>query len=81
MKAALAAVQAQGASDVVVAVPTGARQTCAELHERGATVVCLAQPEPFHAVGLSYVDFSETTDDVVRDLLQRRSRPDGQTMR
>lgn len=81
MKAALAAVQAQGATDVVIAVPTGARQTCAELALGGATVVCLSQPEPFHAVGLSYVDFSETTDDEVRDLLRGRTQPDGQTMR
>jgi putative phosphoribosyl transferase len=44
-------------------------------------VVCLSQPEPFHAVGLSYHDFSETTDDEVRDLMARRARPDGQTMR
>jgi putative phosphoribosyl transferase len=70
MRAALAAVQQRGADDVVVAVPTGARQTCAELAVAGATVVCLDQPEPFHAVGLSYDDFSETTDDEVRGLLQ-----------
>jgi predicted phosphoribosyltransferase len=69
MKAALAAVQAQGAHEVVVAVPTGARQTCAELARTGATVVCLAQPEPFHAVGFSDDDFSETTDAEVRALL------------
>ena len=81
MKAALAAVRALGASDVVVAVPTGARQTCAELAAQGAAVVCLSQPEPFHAVGLSYVDFSETTDDEVRDLLRGGTQSDGQTMR
>jgi len=26
-------------------------------------------PDPFHAVGLWYEDFSQTTDDEVRDLL------------
>jgi predicted phosphoribosyltransferase len=72
MRAALAAVQQQGADEVVVAVPTGARQTCAELAASGATVVCLQQPEPFHAVGLSYDDFSETTDDEVRGVLRLR---------
>jgi predicted phosphoribosyltransferase len=81
MKAALAAVRAQGATDIVVAVPTGARQTCSELAADGATVVCLSQPEPFHAVGLSYGDFSETTDDEVRDLLDRRAPPGPQTIR
>ena len=70
MRAALAAVRHQGVEEVVVAVPTGARQTCAELAATGATVVCLSQPEPFHAVGLSYEDFSETSDEEVRALLQ-----------
>jgi predicted phosphoribosyltransferase len=69
MKAALAALRAQGADDIVVAVPTGGRDICAELERTGATVVCLDQPEPFHAVGQSYADFSETTDDEVRALL------------
>jgi putative phosphoribosyl transferase len=81
MKAALGAVRAQGATDIVVAVPTGAAQTCAELAADGATVVCLSQPEPFHAVGLSYADFSETTDDEVRDLLDRMAPPGPQTIR
>ena len=81
MKAALAAVRTRGATDVVVAVPTGARETCAELAAGGATVVCLWQPEPFHAVGLSYDDFAATTDDEVRELLSRRPPPGGQTIR
>ena len=29
------------------------------------------RPEPFHAVGLWYEDFSQTTDEEVRDLLER----------
>ena len=81
MKAALGAVRAQGARDVVIAVPTGARQTCAELAAEGAAVVCLSQPEPFHAVGFSYDDFSETTDDEVRELLDRGVGPGPQTIR
>jgi putative phosphoribosyl transferase len=32
-------------------------------------VVCAITPEPFYAVGLWYDDFSQTTDDEVRDLL------------
>ena len=34
-------------------------------------VVCAITPEPFHAVGLWYEDFTQTTDDEVRDLLAR----------
>ncbi len=34
-------------------------------------IVCAVTPEPFHAVGLWYKDFSQTTDEEVRDLLAR----------
>lgn len=69
MRAAVAALRQQGAATLVIAVPTGARQTCAELAAAGDRVVCLDKPEPFFAVGLSYDDFSETSDDEVRRLL------------
>ena len=74
MRAAVAALRQQGAGPLVIAVPTGARQTCAELAAAGDTVVCLQSPEPFHAVGLSYDDFSETSDDEVRRLLDQTMR-------
>jgi putative phosphoribosyl transferase len=32
-------------------------------------VVCTLTPAPFYAVGLWYDDFSQTSDDEVRDLL------------
>jgi predicted phosphoribosyltransferase len=31
-------------------------------------------PEPFSAVGQWYVDFAQTTDDEVRDLLREHAR-------
>jgi putative phosphoribosyl transferase len=37
-------------------------------------VVCGVTPRPFHAVGLWYEDFSQTTDDEVRSLLARDGR-------
>ena len=74
MRAAVAALRRQGAGRLVIAVPTGARQTCAELAGAGDTVVCLQSPDPFHAVGLSYDDFSETSDDEVRRLLDQTMR-------
>jgi predicted phosphoribosyltransferase len=36
-------------------------------------VVCDITPTPFHAVGLWYDDFSQTTDDEVRELLHHAS--------
>lgn len=37
-------------------------------------VVCVITPEPFQAVGLWYGDFSETSAEEVRDLLERSMR-------
>jgi putative phosphoribosyl transferase len=34
-------------------------------------VVCAATPEPFYGVGQFYEDFSQTSDEEVRDLLAR----------
>jgi putative phosphoribosyl transferase len=69
MRAAAQAVRAHNPSRVVVAVPVGARQTCAELAGVADEVICARMPEPFSAVGLWYLDFGQTSDDEVRDLL------------
>ena len=69
MEAAVRAVRTQGPARVVVAVPTAPPQTCSRLAEVADEVVCLVQPYPFYAVGLSYDDFSEVADDDVRRLL------------
>jgi predicted phosphoribosyltransferase len=69
MRAAAEGVRRQGAADVAVAVPVASADTCEELHSIVDDVVCLVTPEPFHAVGIWYADFSETTDDEVRRLL------------
>lgn len=71
MRAAVRALRRQDARRIIVAVPVGAASTCAELREEADEVVCLATPEPFRAVGLWYDDFSQTTDDEVRELLDR----------
>jgi predicted phosphoribosyltransferase len=69
MLAAVRALRSLGAGRVVVAVPTAPRQTCEALEGVADEVVCLGQPDPFYAVGLSYEDFAEVTDDEVRRLL------------
>jgi predicted phosphoribosyltransferase len=58
---------------VVVAAPVGARETCQALRAIADDVVCALMPDPFSAVGLWYVDFSQTTDDEVRQLLSTSS--------
>ena len=70
MRAAVQAVRAHAPRRVVVAVPVGAPQTCAELAELTDELVCARSPEPFSAVGLWYRDFSQTNDDEVCMLLE-----------
>jgi predicted phosphoribosyltransferase len=71
MRAAVLAVRRLRPARVVVAVPVGAWETCHALREVADEVVCAFTPEPFRAVGLWYADFSQTTDDEVRQLLSR----------
>ena len=71
MRAAVAAVRRLGPAKVVVAVPVGAADTCREFRAFADEVVCVQTPDPFFAVGGWYHDFSQTTDEEVRDLLAR----------
>ena len=71
MQAAVIALRQLDAARIVVAVPVGARETCERLRHVADDVVCLSTPDPFRAVGLWYEDFSQTTDDEVRTLLER----------
>jgi len=71
MKAAVEAVRQRGPARIVVAVPVGAPATCAELAELADETICGRMPQQFSAVGQWYVDFSQTTDDEVRALIDR----------
>ena len=71
MRAAVAALRQMQPACIIVAVPVGAPETCAELQDEADEVVCARAPEPFYAVGVWYGDFSQTTDEEVRDLLER----------
>ena len=71
MHAAIEALRAQQPARIVVAVPTAAPETCEALRAKADEVVCAITPEPFYAVGLWYDDFSQTSDDEVRQLLAR----------
>ncbi len=71
MRAAAQAVRERQPSRVVVAVPVGARETCAELAAYADEVACARMPEPFSSVGQWYLDFDQTDDEEVRALLQK----------
>jgi putative phosphoribosyl transferase len=71
MRAAAQAVRAHRPARVVIAVPVGAGQTCADLSAVADEVICARMPEPFSAVGQWYLNFDQTDDDEVRELLQK----------
>jgi len=71
MRAAVAALRKLQPAKIVVAVPVAVRSTCEELAEEVDEVVCARTPEPFYGVGEWYADFSQTTDEEVRELLAR----------
>lgn len=73
MLAAVHALRVQRPARIVVAVPTAPQQTCETLAGVADEVLCLRQPHPFYAVGLSYDDFAEVSDDEVRALLAGES--------
>ena len=76
MLAAVRALKQQQPGRIVVAVPTASPDTCELLKNEADEVICAITPEPFHAVGLWYDDFSQTSDEEVRELLARSSAPD-----
>jgi predicted phosphoribosyltransferase len=71
MRAAVAALRRLGPARLVVAVPVASADTCVDLSTEVDEVVCAYTPEPFHAVGLWYEDFTQTTDEEVYELLAR----------
>jgi len=71
MRAAAEAVTRQRPKRLVAAVPTAAAETCEALRAEVDEVICGVTPDPFHAVGLWYRDFSQTSDEEVRKLLAR----------
>jgi putative phosphoribosyl transferase len=70
MQAAVTAVKQQQPAQIVVAVPLAVSEVCDRFQQQVDEVVCLMSPEPFHAVGLWYKDFSQTADQEVQKLLQ-----------
>jgi len=77
MRAAVEALRRQNPARIVVAVPTASPEICEEMKSKADEVICAITPEPFHAVGRWYQDFSQTTDEEVRVLLARQSKAQG----
>jgi putative phosphoribosyl transferase len=76
VRAALEAVRRRGAARIVLAVPVAPHDTLMTLRREVDRIVCLAEPEPFRAVGEHYDDFHQVSDDEVIATLAAAARPD-----
>jgi len=74
VRAALKALQRSKAARLVLAVPVAPADTVAQLQDAVNDLVCLSQPEFFHAVGAHYRDFHQIEDDEVIALLDAARR-------
>jgi putative phosphoribosyl transferase len=75
VRAALKALRRRHPARLVLAVPVAPSDTLAELRSEVDDVVCLAEPYPFHAIGLHYVDFHQVSDDEVLAALDAVNAP------
>jgi putative phosphoribosyl transferase len=75
MRAAVAAIRQKAPARIVVAAPVGAERTCLEFEGEADEVICAQMPAPFFGVGQWYEDFSQTTDEEVRALLEQTAYP------
>lgn len=69
MRAAAVAVRAHEPESLIVAVPVAAPETCEQFSRQVDGIECLLTPAPFHAVGVWYEEFEQTSDHEVRRLL------------
>jgi predicted phosphoribosyltransferase len=75
MRAAVEALRQLEAGRIIVATPTAALSTMDEMRPDVDEFVAVMTPEDFMGVGQWYEDFSQTTDEEVRALLQPASSP------
>ncbi|MGA8330406.1 MAG: erythromycin esterase family protein, partial [Mycobacterium sp.] len=69
MFAAVQALREVEPRQIVIAVPAAPESTCREFAGLVDDVVCASMPTPFLAVGASFWDFTQVSDDEVRTLL------------
>ena len=75
MRAALKALRRRQPAGLVLAVPVAPRETIDTLRPDVDQIVCLAEPDPFYAVGAHYRDFHQVNDAEVLTALDLAVRP------
>lgn len=74
VNAALKGLRKNRPARLILGAPVAPGDSIAEVSPECDGIVCLAQPEPFYAVGAHYAVFDQTTDEeVVRLVARRRS--------
>ena len=71
MMAAVQALRESEPAEIVVAVPAAPESTCREFAAIVEDMVCASMPTPFLAVGESFWDFSQVSDEEVQALLAK----------
>jgi len=74
MFAAVQALREAEPAEILVAVPAAPESTCREFAGLVDDMVCASMPTPFLAVGASFWDFSQVSDEEVRTLLATPTR-------
>lgn len=72
MRAAIKSAREKGAKKIVVATPVAAQDSLQEIKKDADEIICLHSPSFFGAVGAFYKNFSQTTDEEVVVIMQRR---------
>ncbi|MDB5764377.1 MAG: phosphoribosyltransferase [Herminiimonas sp.] len=75
MLAAVVALREKNPARIIVAVPVGSREAYEKIRAEADEIICLKIPRQFHAVGVWYDDFTQTTDDEVKRLLREAGQP------
>jgi predicted phosphoribosyltransferase len=74
LKAAILTLKSRDPRSLVVAVPVGHPEICEQLEEYVDRLICISKPESLNSISLWYDDFSQTSDEEVRDLLGEANR-------
>lgn len=80
MRAAIQLLKSQNASRIIVAVPVGAQNTVEILNMEADEIIVLKQPSPFYSVGQWYEDFTQVTDEQVKEILDHGILEDFETV-
>lgn len=69
LRAGIGTIKQHHPQKIIVAVPVAPPSVCEQLNKEVDQVICLSQPENLHSISLWYDDFSQTSDEEVRQLL------------